>query len=158
MQSTKARSRPAAVQAENGEEAVTHKPMAIVFGVVGLLLVSIPLFAHHGNAAYATAAKTTVKGTVTEWYWANPHCFLKVDAKDDSGNLQHWVIEAGNPPDMTRQGWAKNSFKPGDEVILNVMLPKNGVPGIGRVGGQNSVVLNGHPFPAVSGAGGESRQ
>src|ERR1700732_4664224 len=116
MPSTKARSRPAAVQAENGEEAVTHKPMAIVFGVVGLLLVSIPLFAHHGNAAYATAAKTTVKGTVTEWYWANPHCFLKV------------------------------------------MLPKNGVPGIGRVGGQNSVVLNGHPFPAVSGAGGESRQ
>ena len=134
------------------------KLTTIFLVAVGLLAVSVPLFAHHGNAVYDTNKTIVLRGTVTEWFWANPHCFLKVDAKDDSGNLQHWVIEAGNPPDMTRQGWAKNSFKPGDEVILNVMLPKNGVPGIGRVGGQNSVVLNGHPFPAVSGAGGESRQ
>ena len=114
----------------------------------GVLVVSAPLFAHHGNAAYATGTKTTVKGTVTEWIWANPHCWLKFDSKDENGEVQHWNVEASNPPDMTRQGWAKNSFKPGDEVVVTMMRPKNGAPGIGRFSGPNSVVLNGQPFPS----------
>jgi hypothetical protein len=116
--------------------------------VVGLFTVSFPLFAHHGNAAYATGTKITIKGTVTEWFWANPHCFLKLDAKDEKGEVQHWVVEASNPPDMTRQGWAKTSFKAGDEVVVNMMIPKNGAQGIGRfISGPNSIVLNGQPFP-----------
>lgn len=123
----------------------------IFWVTVGLFIVSVPLFPHHGNAAYATGTKVTVKGTVTEWFWANPHCFLKLDAKDEKGEVQHWIVEAGNPPDMTRQGWAKSSFKPGDEVVMSVLLPKNGAPGIGRfAGGANSVVLNGQPFPSVA--------
>jgi Family of unknown function (DUF6152) len=116
--------------------------------VVGLFTVSVPLFAHHGNAAYATGTKITVRGTVTEWFWANPHCFLKLDARDEKGEVQHWVVEASNPPDMTRQGWAKTSFKAGDEVVVSMMIPKNGAPGIGRfISGPNSIVLNGQPFP-----------
>lgn len=122
----------------------------ISLGALVLLVLSTPLFAHHGNAAYATGTKVTVKGAVTEWFWANPHCFLKLDAKDEKGEVQHWVVEASNPPDMTRQGWAKNSFKPGDEVVVTMMLPKNGAPGIGRFSGNNSVVLNGQPFPTVA--------
>ena len=53
---------------------------------LGFLMVSVPLFAHHGAAAYDTSKKITVKATVTEWFWANPHCFLRFDAKDDKGN------------------------------------------------------------------------
>ena len=126
---------------------------------VALWAISVPLFAHHGNAAYATATKVTVKGTVTEWLWANPHCFLKLDAKDEKGEVQHWVVETSNPPDMTRQGWAKTSFKPGDEVVIPVLLPKNGAPGIGRFSGPSGVVLNGQPFPSVatSGAGSQPK-
>ena len=126
------------------------KVTTILLMAVGLFTVSVPLFPHHGNAAYATGTKVTVKGTVTEWFWANPHCFLKLDAKDEKGEVQHWIVEAGNPPDMTRQGWAKTSFKPGDEVVISVLLPKNGAPGIGRFSGANSVVLNGQPFPPVA--------
>jgi hypothetical protein len=125
-----------------------NKLAAIFLVSACLLSVSVPLFAHHGNAAYATGTKITVKGTVTEWIWANPHCWLKFDAMDDKGEVQHWIVEASNPPDMTRQGWAKTSFKPGDEVVVTMMLPKNGAPGIGRfINGPNSVVLNGQPFP-----------
>jgi hypothetical protein len=124
------------------------KVTIILLVVVGLLTVSFPLFGHHGNAAYATGTKITVKGTVTEWFWANPHCFLKLDAKDEKGEVQHWVVEAGNPPDVTRQGWAKTSFKAGDEVVVTMMIPKNGAVGIGRfITGPNSIVLNGQPFP-----------
>jgi hypothetical protein len=125
-----------------------NKVTIIFLMVVGLFTVSVPLFAHHGNAAYATGTKITVRGTVTEWFWANPHCFLKLDARDEKGEVQHWVVEASNPPDMTRQGWAKTSFKAGDEVVVSMMIPKNGAPGIGRfISGPNSIVLNGQPFP-----------
>jgi hypothetical protein len=97
-----------------------------------LLTVSVPLFAHHGAAAYDTTKKITLNATVTEWFWANPHCFLKFDAKDDKGNIVHWATEASNPADMVNLGWSKDSFKPGDEVTVTFMPVKNGAP-VGRV-------------------------
>ncbi len=56
----------------------------------GVLIMSVPLFAHHGNAAFDTSKKLTLKGTVTEWVWANPHCWLKFDVKNDKGEVTHW--------------------------------------------------------------------
>jgi hypothetical protein len=125
--------------------------VATIFLAIGsLLTISTLGYAHHGNAAYATATKVTVSGTVTEFIWANPHCFLKFDAKDDKGEVQHWIVEASNPPDETRRGWTRNSFKPGDSVTVTVIQAKNGST-IGRFSNEpNSVVLNGHPFPATS--------
>jgi hypothetical protein len=96
------------------------------------LAVSVPMFAHHGAAAYDTTKKITVKGTVTDWFWANPHCFLKFDAKDDKGNVVHWATEASNPSDMVNLGWSKQSFKAGDEVTVTFMPVKNGQP-VGRL-------------------------
>ena len=98
----------------------------------GVLIVSVPLFAHHGNAAFDTGRKVTMKGTVTEWFWANPHCFLKFDVKDESGNVAHWVAETNNAPDMIERGWSNKSFKPGDEITVTVEPVKNGRP-VGRV-------------------------
>jgi Family of unknown function (DUF6152) len=104
--------------------------LATIF--LGFLTVSVPLFAHHGAAAYDTTKKITVKAIVTEWFWANPHCFLKFDAKDDKGNVVHWAVEASNPADMVNLGWSKQSFKPGDEVTVTFEPVKNGQP-IGRI-------------------------
>jgi len=95
---------------------------------VGLLAVSFTVFAHHGNAAYDAAKSVNVKGTVTGYVWANPHVFVKVDVKDDSGNMVHWVVEAQNPVSMSQIGWAKDTFKPGDEVEIDAMPAKNGNP------------------------------
>jgi len=106
-------------------------PASIVFVVVGLLAVSVPLFAHHGNAAFDPAS-VTVKGTVTDWTWGNPHCFVKFDAKDDQGAIVHWVAETSNPSDMVDRGWTKQSLKPGYEVTVTMQIVKSGKP-IGRV-------------------------
>ena len=95
-------------------------------------IVSMPVFAHHGNAAFDTGKKLTMKGTVTAWFWANPHCFLQYDVKDESGQTIHWVAETSNPPDMVNRGWSKQSFKPGDQVTVTVEPVKNGRP-MGRV-------------------------
>jgi hypothetical protein len=107
-----------------------RKKLLIVF--LGLSAIASPLFAHHGSAAYDTTKRLTMKVTVTEWFWANPHCFLKFDAKDEKGNVLHWVAEASNPPDLVQLGWNKNTLKPGDEVTVLVIPAKNGQP-IGRV-------------------------
>jgi hypothetical protein len=105
----------------------------IVFALaIAALAVSPALFAHHGNAAYDTGKRVTLKGTVTDWVWANPHCWLKFDVKDDRGNAAHWVAETNNAPDMMEKGWSMHSFKAGDEVSVTVEPVKNGNP-VGRV-------------------------
>jgi Family of unknown function (DUF6152) len=106
-----------------------NKLLTIFFG---LLTVSVPLFAHHGAAAYDTTKNVTLKGIVTEWFWANPHCFLKFDSKDDKGNVIHWATETSNPSDMVNLGWSKTSFKPGDEVTVTFTPVKSSVP-VGRI-------------------------
>lgn len=111
--------------------------------VVGFLAASFPLFAHHGNASYDTSRTVTVKGAVTEYIWANPHVFLKLDAKDDSGNTSHWVIEAQNLVSQADAGWTNTTFKPGDQVEIDVTPAKNGRP-IGRFKGR--IVINGRQF------------
>ena len=103
----------------------------VVLGAVALL-VSAPVFAHHGAASFDTSKELTLKGTVTEWFWANPHCFLRFDAKDDTGTVRNWAVETSNSTDMARRGWARTSFKPGDEVTVTLQPVKNGAP-VGRV-------------------------
>lgn len=100
--------------------------------VMSGLFGSVPLLAHHGNAAYDYTATKTLKGTVTEWIWANPHCFLKLDTKDDESNTTHWVLEASNPVDMLHAGWTATTFKPGDEVTVDIMPTKNRAT-VGRI-------------------------
>ena len=111
--------------------------LGVVLVAVGLVIVPVPVVAHHGAASFDTTKEVTLKGTVTDWIWANPHCFLKFDAKDDTGTVRNWAVETQNPTDMTRRGWARTSFKPGDEVTVTMQVVKSGAP-VGRI---RSVVL-----------------
>jgi uncharacterized protein DUF6152 len=108
------------------------KLVGFVACLFAILMAVVPVFAHHGNAAFDSDKRVTIKGTVTEWFWANPHCFLQFDAKDDSGNVVHWVAEASNPPDMINHGWTKGVLKVGDQITVTVIPVKNGKP-IGRI-------------------------
>jgi hypothetical protein len=123
----------------------------ISLAVISLLGVSVPLFAHHGNASYDTGKSVNVKGTVTAYIWANPHVFVKVDVKDDSGNIVHWIVEAQNPVSMMQIGWSKDTFKAGDEVEIDAMPAKNGNP-VGFLGSSSPtaprrrIVINGKQF------------
>ncbi len=94
---------------------------------LGALIVAVPAFAHHGFAAFGMET-LNIKGRVTEWYWANPHCLLKLDVMTDSGEVVHWVTETQAPANMIDAGWRKNDLKPGDEVTVTVRAAKNGNP------------------------------
>ena len=102
---------------------------AILALTFGLLLVSGPVFAHHGTAAYDYSKTYNGKATITEFKWANPHCQIEFDFKSDSGAAEHWVIEAFNPAMLRREGWnlGKDTFKPGDEVTISFHPAKNGM-------------------------------
>ncbi len=96
--------------------------------MVFAILAAAPVRAHHGSAAFDVGKQLTMKGTVTEWFWANPHCFLQYDVKGDHGKVVHWIAETSNPPDMVNAGWSKNSLKPGDQVTITVEPVKSGKP------------------------------
>lgn len=105
---------------------------AASIAALSVLLVSVPLLAHHGAAGLDTGKEITLKGTVTEWIWSNPHCFLQFDAKDDSGTVRNWAVETQNPTAMTQRGFSRTLFKVGDEVTVIIEPVKNGQP-IGRL-------------------------
>ena len=124
--------------------------LGVFVAAVGLMGLSVPLAAHHGAASFDTTRELTLKGSVTEWIWANPHCFLKFDAKDETGTVRNWAVEVSNPTDMTRLGWARTSFKGGDEVTVTLQPVKSGAP-VGRL---RSVILpNGQTLSSGGGRG-----
>lgn len=103
----------------------------IGFGVLFLhLYVSAmpePLYAHHAFAAEYDAFKPiTVKGTLTKVDWINPHAWLYVDVKDDSGKVVNWAIEFGSPNALLRRGLRRTDFPQGIEVVVNGYRAKNG--------------------------------
>lgn len=99
---------------------------------VALFAAAGSLFAHHGNAAYDSKT-VTVKGTVTAWEWKNPHTFLKFDAKDEKGEVTHWLGEWNAPSTLINFGITAKSFKVGEEVTVTMNgMSKTGAP-VGRV-------------------------
>jgi len=100
----------------------------IAISMAGLLLMAaVPVLAHHSFAAeYDAKAQKDFKGTVTKVEWMNPHVRFYVDVKDESGKVNNWEFELGNPSGLMRRGWTRNSMKAGDEIIINAYLAKDG--------------------------------
>ena len=105
--------------------------------IAALLSTTIPLSAHHGDAAYS-ATPNEMKGcVVTEFNWMNPHSLIKFDYKTDKGETQHWTMEIGSPPSMALLGWGRTTLRPGDVITAYVYQAKTGLP----VGRTNKVIL-----------------
>ena len=93
-----------------------------------ILLVSGVTFAHHGAAGYDSNKVTTLKGTVTEFRFQNPHAQIFVDVKDSTGKVQNWILEAVGIATLSRSGWTKSIMKPGDAITITGNPAKNGSP------------------------------
>ena len=100
--------------------------LALFAGFAVLVVVSAPMFAHHGTAAYDTTKLTTVKGTVTDFQFNNPHVMISVETKDDKGKVEMWTSEANSPNVLTRHGWDRDIIKKGDQITIIGYRPKNG--------------------------------
>ena len=102
--------------------------VAILASVVLVPMLTGPALAHHGNAAWATT-EVTLKGTVVDFVWRNPHVLLVWTTADENGRAVQWTGEVGSPESMMADdGWTKQTFKPGDELLLTLRAAKSGVP------------------------------
>jgi len=83
-----------------------------------LLAISGPVSAHHSWSGYDMVNLTTVRGTVTEYNFANPHMWINFEVRDDKGNIQKWSAGGPGPNRLANTGWDKNTMKPGDQVMF----------------------------------------
>ncbi|HEV2522210.1 MAG TPA: DUF6152 family protein [Candidatus Acidoferrales bacterium] len=103
-----------------------NKLLPLLCLVLGALIMSIPLPAHHGKGAFDMEKVTVVKGTVMKFEFINPHALVYVDAAGDKGAIEHWIAESNSNNHLSRGGFDKNSLKPGDQVIVTGHRAKNG--------------------------------
>jgi len=94
--------------------------------VIGLPLCCGPVSAHHGASVYDSAKLTTLKGTVTEFQFMNPHTEILFEVTGADGKVEQWTGEAPSLTTMSRGGWNKNAFKSGDKVTFIGNLAKSG--------------------------------
>ena len=92
-----------------------------------MVAISSGAYAHHGNVAYDMSKLVTVKGTVTEYYFTNPHVQLLIAVKKEDGSVEKWRGELNSPNIVARVvGWNSKTFKPGDELVLLGNRAKDG--------------------------------
>jgi hypothetical protein len=105
----------------------TVRNVAKLFAVIaGLLLISVSLSAHHGQAGYNTTETVTVSGSVSEFQFVNPHSIVNLNVKDDKGETQAWQGELTSPNHLLRADWTATTLKPGDQVTMSGYRAKSG--------------------------------
>jgi Family of unknown function (DUF6152) len=87
-------------------------------GLAAALLLGPVLSAHHGSANYDMSKSVSVKGTVKQFAFTNPHSAIYVDAKNEKGSVEEWLVEADSPNNLARNGWTRDSIKAGDVVTI----------------------------------------
>ena len=97
-------------------------------GVAAALLLSAsPALAHHAfSADFDRDKPVTLDGTVTKVEWTNPHAYMYMDAKDESGKAANWKVELGSRDELSKQGWDKTSLKVGEHLSMRGWRAKNG--------------------------------
>ena len=97
------------------------------------VLLGGPASAHHSFAMFDSAKVTTLRGTVKEFRWVNPHValFVKIDGSDDPAKL--WAVELTSPSNLKRRGWSRTTLKAGDKVAVEVNPLRDGKRGGGFV-------------------------
>ena len=91
-----------------------------------LVILAAPLFAHHAQSNYDRENPITVTGTVTEFEFSNPHVRIHFDVKEKNGEVSHWIAETAPPQKLYRDGWSRDSLKPGDSITITGFPSKDG--------------------------------
>lgn len=113
-----------------GGKTMKHGRSRLFLFVCCLLAPSFAL-AHHSVTAEFDPSKTiTLKGTITGVDWVNPHVYVHVDVKDETGNTLGWSLETYPPAVLKRGGVTRETFKDGQVVSFDAFPSKDGTKGL----------------------------
>jgi hypothetical protein len=101
------------------------KLLALIATTGCVLLLSAPVFAHHGSSAYDMTTLTTVTGIVTDFELINPHTLISIKVRGEKGKVEIWTAENDSAGALVRQGWTKDMLKPGDMISMSGYRTKN---------------------------------
>ena len=108
---------------------MTRTSLMLPLLAAGLLLNSLPVFAHHGDAGRYEDNVVVMQGTVVEMQLITPHSIIVVDVPDESGKMVRWQAEMGGRTAMIKDfGWTKDTLKPADKITLTGRKVKSGAP------------------------------
>jgi len=93
---------------------------------------------------FDSTTEVTLKGTVVEWQWINPHCTLRLDVKDSDGTVKRWAVATSNIADLSKRGWGRRTFTPGEAVTVMIRPARSGEP-VGMI--ESVVMADGHKLP-----------
>jgi hypothetical protein len=110
--------------------AMTRRAFRFLAVAAALFVVSVPIFAHHGTAAYDMTKTVTIKGKVTKFNFINPHVQVYFDVTDEKGAVEHWQAELTSPNHLIRTGWSRETLKADDDVTITGYRTKDGTPSI----------------------------
>jgi len=99
--------------------------------VIALALTAIPgipVRAHHSGAMFEDKLSVTLAGTVRQFQWTNPHCWIQVVVADKSGPVE-WSVEMGSPSQLFRGGWRPTTVQVGDKIVVVVHPMRDGTKG-----------------------------
>ena len=103
---------------------IPMKPLSTALTAVlaaGALLASTSAAAHHSAAMFDASKEVTLAGTVKEFQWMSPHCWIQMlvpDAAHPEAKPVEWGIEMDNPLGLSRHGWKASSLKAGDHIVV----------------------------------------
>jgi hypothetical protein len=96
---------------------------------IAVLLTTSSALAHHSFAMFDQSTTVTLRGAVKDFRWTNPHVFIQLLVKNQSGADEEWSIEMTSPEHLSRAGWRPGTLKPGDNVTLNIHPMRAGITG-----------------------------
>jgi len=102
--------------------------LALIAATLGLACAGAAM-AHHSFAMFDQAKQVTLKGTVKEFQWTNPHAWIEVMVPNAQGGSEVWGVELNSPNNLIRQGWTRTAMKPGDKVTVIINPLKDGSKG-----------------------------
>lgn len=92
------------------------RPKSVVLAAIAVVMLALPVFAHHSHNNYATSEFTQIEGVVKEIHLLNPHSWVYLEVKNAQGEAELWALEATNPRGLENRGITKDTLRVGERA------------------------------------------